>query len=528
MENTKSANINFNFKQGIAWIVMVLLLVTPLLRFSWDVGPKTLIHILTLAAALVLFNTYKLAFNKSAVIYSSIFVLVICISALRYAYTSFLEGDALIIIDCVFLAFTTAAVSRYYKQTLLVVPILIGCMLSIIVISRFLLNAAHFDNDTTSLADIFVNLNVIAGYLLIALTLSFVLWRNSRQIGMSATALIYLGLLTTGCRSAIAIGTISIIIMLLTGFYARSKIFAVIILASMSCAVIYLKPGLLNSYFNRINWITTSIAMFTANPILGIGWGNFGSFYTAYKANPGLNSLYAHNILFQILAETGLLGLSAFVLMLIYFIKQINVKYFTENLSLYFPVALSLCGFVCYNLFDYSFYIPALTLLFFFLLGATVNVSISPRHSGSTAKLFSMLIFIVLSFLLSTPLISSVLYEHSKYYLSMNEYLLSQQYAERSLLYNNGNWQAYTKLSEIHFLNYSHTRNTADLRDAVTNQLKAIKYCPYNPSLHSDLAWLYLSGNDRDRAIVEIKNAIMLDKYNDKYKNTLMLMKESR
>jgi O-antigen ligase len=522
-----SNNINFNFKQGIAWIVLALLIATPMMRFSWDIGPKTVITILTLASILIVLNTYKLTLNKYTLAYAFIFSLTIFISAIFKSNEPFFQSDSIIILDCIFLTFITSAISKYYKQSLLIVPILIGCILSIIALLRLFLITTQLDNYSTSLADVFINYNVIAGYLLLSLVLSFILWSRSRYYGTLITLLIYFGLLSTSSRSAIVIGSIAAIVVIYKLYFRCSKSISMLLLILAICvtsaAVVFLKPHLLSSLLNRVNWINTAISMFIKNPLSGVGWGNFGSLYTVFKTTPGLNSLYAHNIFFQILAESGLLGMLSFVLFIISYLRQIKPKDYTDEKALYFPILISLFAFLCFNLFDYGFYIPALTVLFFFLIGTTVNMSISPLHSSSTAKLFSIFIFIVLSFAVAMPLISSILYEHSKYYLIKNEYLIAQQYAERSILYSRNNWHAYTKLSEIHFKNYTLTKYPDELQDAIYNQGIAIKQLPANASLHSDLAWLYLSAGKRDQAIDEINRAISLDKFNDKYKKALQL-----
>jgi O-antigen ligase len=61
----------------------------------------------------------------------------------------------------------------------------------------------------------------------------------------------------------------------------------------------------------RVGWWTSALRMFTDHPVAGIGVGNFNSAYLASRAGPVENTRFAHSLLFRILAETGLLGLTA-------------------------------------------------------------------------------------------------------------------------------------------------------------------------------------------------------------------------
>lgn len=530
MNNTRS--INFSFQQSFTYVVLIILFLTPVLRFSWDISPKTLINILSLALLLVLVNTYKPIFDKLLLTACLIFSIAICVSSILNSNKSFFISDALIVVDCVFLAYASMAITRDDKKTLLIIPVLIGSVLSLIVLIRLLLTFIKFDSDYTGIADIFINFNVIAGYLLMALPLSLILWEYSKGMGITVSLLILCGLFATGSRSASVIGVVLAVIIYFSRRNKGSKlwptIFSAITLFAATGLIILLKPRIADSISNRLSWINTAISMFIKNPFLGIGWGNYGSCYTAYKSVPGLNSLYAHNIVFQILAESGMIGFVSFVFLIFSFFKQIDLKYLKEGSSMYLPMLLSVSAFLCFNLFDYGFYIPALTVLFFFVLGSTVNMNLTPRNSSLWAKLISVLIFIAASSIFVRPLISSIMYEHSLYYFNNNDYTQAQKYAETSISYDKKRWQAYSKLAEIQFTGYTRTKDAAELQKAIDNQNKAINYCPQNAALHSDMAWLYLRANKRDEAHSEIEQAILLDKFNEKYKNTLALIETNK
>ena len=64
----------------------------------------------------------------------------------------------------------------------------------------------------------------------------------------------------------------------------------------------------------------TSIAMFLDHPLLGVGYFNYELYYLQYAEQIGLapdaSARAAHNLYLQVLAETGLLGLTAFLTLL--------------------------------------------------------------------------------------------------------------------------------------------------------------------------------------------------------------------
>ena len=63
--------------------------------------------------------------------------------------------------------------------------------------------------------------------------------------------------------------------------------------------------------FSRVLWWASGWKMFRANPLWGVGIGNYGSAYLAYKVGHGQNSLFAHSLPVSLAAETGLLGCAA-------------------------------------------------------------------------------------------------------------------------------------------------------------------------------------------------------------------------
>lgn len=117
-----------------------------------------------------------------------------------------------------------------------------------------------------------------------------------------------------------------------------------------------------------------SLDIFKANPIIGIGWGQF--------INKGYLSYNAHNIYVQLLCETGILGSIAYYCFFIYmFLKTWSLlKSLRENnevsfktrmliFSLSYQVFFLLYGFTGNPLYEQIMYIP-----YFFACSITLNV----------------------------------------------------------------------------------------------------------------------------------------------------------
>jgi O-antigen ligase len=61
----------------------------------------------------------------------------------------------------------------------------------------------------------------------------------------------------------------------------------------------------------RLYWWAAGLRMFAAHPLLGVGLGNYASAYRAFRVGAVQNTLYPHNVLVELLAETGLLGFAS-------------------------------------------------------------------------------------------------------------------------------------------------------------------------------------------------------------------------
>jgi hypothetical protein len=115
---------------------------------------------------------------------------------------------------------------------------------------------------------------------------------------------------------------------------------------------------------DRWAWWRSALRMWLDNPWWGVGPGAFGEAYPGYRADPwGQNSLYAHNMILEMLAERGILGTGAFL----WFFLFLGLRT-TKARKLSVPL-IGLVGFLVFNLVHVGFSFPSLAWSFWALSG---------------------------------------------------------------------------------------------------------------------------------------------------------------
>ncbi len=113
-------------------------------------------------------------------------------------------------------------------------------------------------------------------------------------------------------------------------------------------------PGLL-----RLEYWRNALTVIQAHWLFGAGIGNMHL----------RSSMHAHNIFLQIWAETGVLGLGGFI-WLCAAVLRAGARTYSEKKDL--PAALLICSclvFLFHNLFDFTFFLPEASFLWWLLMG---------------------------------------------------------------------------------------------------------------------------------------------------------------
>ncbi len=142
-------------------------------------------------------------------------------------------------------------------------------------------------------------------------------------------------------------------------FFALSMLFTVIITVMLYLRLNTGKEHLHFDFsvFMRLDYWKDTFGMVLAHPLTGVGLGNFNLTY----------SRYAHNILLQLWAETGIVGLISFLwLVVAVFFAGLRSKI---NLNWKPALAAASLIFLLHNLVDFSFFLPETAFIWWVILG---------------------------------------------------------------------------------------------------------------------------------------------------------------
>ncbi|VAX35907.1 hypothetical protein MNBD_UNCLBAC01-1119 [hydrothermal vent metagenome] len=136
---------------------------------------------------------------------------------------------------------------------------------------------------------------------------------------------------------------------------------------------------------NRIPYWETAWKIFKTRPLLGIGFNN----YSLVSINTGLPwGGYPHNCYLQLLAETGILGLSAFLWLIISIFKNTKQKLLALDdpflKFLFIGTLTGLLGFFINIFVDTHFYSVQLSVLMWLLMGISAAIPIIQTSSKKT------------------------------------------------------------------------------------------------------------------------------------------------
>jgi O-antigen ligase len=114
---------------------------------------------------------------------------------------------------------------------------------------------------------------------------------------------------------------------------------------------------------HRLDVYRGALDAFRAKPVGGSGLGTFADFYQDYAITTD-PTIFAHNVVIQMAADTGLVGVILFSLFLIYTVALAVKRFIGGSSPLMRSLAASVAVFVLYSMFDWEWYIPVLAAWF--------------------------------------------------------------------------------------------------------------------------------------------------------------------
>jgi len=126
---------------------------------------------------------------------------------------------------------------------------------------------------------------------------------------------------------------------------------------------------------NRLGYWSRSLSIIKDYPILGSGINTYSSVQWRYNVGWGG---YPHNSYLQMMAETGIIGLSSF-LWLLFVLFRNSLRNFRKMQNFEFKILLlsfltGLSGFLIHSFFDTNFYSVQLSSLMWIIMGVIVAI----------------------------------------------------------------------------------------------------------------------------------------------------------
>jgi O-antigen ligase len=222
----------------------------------------------------------------------------------------------------------------------------------------------------------FVTPNTLGGYLAMLIPLALA----CKNKILLAIPLFFTLLLTRSIGALLSLLAALMLYFYLRGRFSKKEILIFSILVITIACIFTLRTQTQKQHLQpsfstamRWNYWKDTVAIIQAHPLMGVGLGNFNLTY----------SRYSHNSYLQIWAETGVLGITAFI-WLVMLILRFSLKNLERTPDKQKTAALicAACVFLMHNLIDFSFFLPEVSLIWWAILGLLSN-----RHPGGAHPL---------------------------------------------------------------------------------------------------------------------------------------------
>ena len=233
---------------------------------------------------------------------------------------------------------------------------------------------------------------VLAGYLIQMIPLLLIVGLEHRAITLQEKVYFLMGavlsciaLIYNSTRGAWIAVVVTLILYGLLHVKRNKKVVLMFLVGSIFLGMLALNTPLIServhsitdmqgqSNAERILLWRSSWNMFLDHPLVGVGAGNFVEVYRPYYIFPEAKEPelgHAHNNFMQMLAETGVIGLSAFMYMFGYILVTMYRRYLLDHQDTWALVAfLVTISLLIQGLTEYNFGNSAVSRMYWFILG---------------------------------------------------------------------------------------------------------------------------------------------------------------
>lgn len=381
--------------------VLLLLIWMPIEYGARYTSTQTAGQVVTASLVLLLFNQKNKVFFKYPLWAISIFWLSVLASSLIYSTSKVLTLEELMR-NVMYITLPVTifgwANSESRRKLISYSIIFAGSLVSFISIVDFFIsyyNTMVFEATSAPLS----RTNDLGAYLLLIFPLSFsnFLYENKRYLDKFvyafASLISFITIVLTFSRGIWLSTLLAIVMILIFGFKILKKniiylgtigviaLIPVIIKWEAIVNRILSLQNIFNSAENSIEWrkslIRGAFNIFLDNPIIGTGLNTFSQVFSLYQEKAGYYSINPHNYYLQLLAETGMIGFSTFVILVIS-ILYMSFKAFRNSESIFKGISLGLFVSIISSLLhiavDIDWSVSSIPILFWIEVGCLISI----------------------------------------------------------------------------------------------------------------------------------------------------------
>ena len=201
--------------------------------------------------------------------------------------------------------------------------------------------------------------------LLLPLSLMFLVlwWHRRRPLDLAVTLVSTFTLLLTFTRSVwlgwgVAVFTLLMLTRSRLRYYAVPAllIFVTFLPISLFSRLVSTFDMAQSSNFDRLRMLEAGVELIKDHPVLGVGPANVKEIYALYKKHdaPRARPPHLHNNVIQLWAERGILGLAAYILLIVLFLRHCAQAWNAHRMWAQAGVAIT-AGLTIAGLFEFNF-----------------------------------------------------------------------------------------------------------------------------------------------------------------------------
>jgi hypothetical protein len=403
--------------------------------------------------------------------------------------------------------------SEKEKKITLIAPVLSGLWLAIYL---FVVNFT-FAN--------FTKPKILTGYmssaacfLLLALSLSFIFWKNKKETYFYLSFVLLFAIVMT--KSLLAIGVACLIFAAYLFFikekYNKKVFFYVFPFIAVAFTLFYFLFKTSFFYDKLLVW-KTALFVIKDNLLFGVGFNNYKTISLAYGVTENAGILYTDNIFLQVLAETGVFGFFLFITILIIFFYFIVKKLSKENKYIYAPILIAIISFLLYNFFNSSAFVSTNMLIFFFLLAFPITSYNFELRKKKINSYILVALFLPFAILLGKPLYAQQQYKKGLSFFIAQKYPVAKDYFIGAIGNDSLDSEYIMRLADVYFAMYQKNEKIAYLDFAIELSKHALNLNKHYGKYYYQLAWLYYFKGNSEQVSENIFKAVEMDPFNPLY-----------